>query len=93
MELGLGQHHLCCIIISGLDLSITFQAVYFRCHGDLPKALEHYLRCANWQKAHSIFVTSVAHKLSSSADHSEIRRLAIAMEDYKSEIENWDLGA
>jgi len=27
------------------------------------------------------------------ADHSEIRRLAIAMEDHKSEIENWDLGA
>jgi hypothetical protein len=42
------------------------QAVYFRCHGDLPKALEHYLECANWQKARSIFVTSVAHKLFSS---------------------------
>ncbi|KAL3609393.1 hypothetical protein D5086_000413 [Populus alba] len=71
----------------------ALQAVYFRCHGDLPKALDHYLGCANWQKVHSIFVTSVAHKLSSSADHSEIRRLAIAMEDHKFEIENWDLGA
>lgn len=27
------------------------------------------------------------------AKHSEIWRLATAMEDYKSEIEDWDLGA
>lgn len=27
------------------------------------------------------------------AQHSEIWRLATSMEDYKSEIENWDLGA
>lgn len=39
------------------------QAVYFNYHGDLPKALEHFLECANWQKAHSIFMTSVAHPL------------------------------
>ncbi|XP_020533452.1 nuclear pore complex protein NUP96 isoform X2 [Jatropha curcas] len=38
-------------------------AVYFSYHGDLSKALEHYLECANWPKAHSIFITSVAHSL------------------------------
>ncbi|KAG5249766.1 PRECOCIOUS family protein [Salix suchowensis] len=83
--------------IENLDVPLSWlheaMAVYFSYHGDLSKALEHYLECANWQKAHSIFVTSVAHKLFLSADHSEIWRLAIAMEDHKSEIENWDLGA
>ncbi|KAF9686248.1 hypothetical protein SADUNF_Sadunf03G0139100 [Salix dunnii] len=83
--------------IENLDVPLSWlheaMAVYFSYHGDLSKALEHYLECANWQKAHSIFVTSVAHKLFLSANHSEIWRLAIAMEDHKSEIENWDLGA
>ncbi|PRQ56486.1 putative nuclear protein [Rosa chinensis] len=68
-------------------------AVYFNYYGDLSKALEHFIECANWQKAHSIFVTSVAHTLFLSAKHSEIWRLATSMEDHKSEIENWDLGA
>lgn len=68
-------------------------AVYSTYCGDLPKALEHYLGCANWQKAHSVFVTSVAHSLFLSAKHSEVWRLATSMEDHKSEIENWDLGA
>ncbi|OMO74197.1 Peptidase S59, nucleoporin [Corchorus olitorius] len=68
-------------------------AVYFNYHGDLPKALEHFLECANWQKAHSIFITSVAHVLFLSADHSEVWRIATSMEGHKSEIENWDLGA
>lgn len=83
--------------IENLDIPLSWlheaMAVYFSYHGDLSKALEHYLECANWQKAHSIFVTSVAHKLFLSADHSEIWRLAIAMEDHKSEIAHWDLGA
>ncbi|KAK9923296.1 hypothetical protein M0R45_031724 [Rubus argutus] len=68
-------------------------AVYFNYYGDLSKALEHFIKCSNWQKAHSIFVTSVAHTLFLSAKHSEIWRLATSMEDHKSEIENWDLGA
>ncbi|XP_065869361.1 nuclear pore complex protein NUP96 [Euphorbia lathyris] len=68
-------------------------AVYFNYRGDLLKALEHYLKCANWQKAHLIFIISVAHTLFLSANHSEIWRLATSMEDHKSEIENWDLGA
>ncbi|GMY06090.1 nuclear pore complex protein NUP96 [Fagus crenata] len=68
-------------------------AVYFNYYGDYSKALEHFLQCAHWQKAHTIFVASVAHKLFLSAQHSEIWRLATSMEDYKSEIENWDLGA
>ncbi|XP_068638324.1 nuclear pore complex protein NUP96-like isoform X2 [Aristolochia californica] len=57
-------------------------AIYFQYHGDLPMALEHFLQCSNWQKAHSIFMTSVAHTLFSSSKHSEIWRLA-----------NWTLGA
>ncbi|GAV72381.1 Nucleoporin2 domain-containing protein/Nup96 domain-containing protein [Cephalotus follicularis] len=68
-------------------------AVYYKYHGDLPKALEHFLECENWQKAHSIFITAVAHTLFLSANHSEIWRIATSMEDHKLEIENWDLGA
>ncbi|KAK9281435.1 hypothetical protein L1049_004337 [Liquidambar formosana] len=68
-------------------------AVYYNYYGDLSKALEHFLECANWQKGHSIFMTSIAHSLFLTAKHSEIWRLASSMEDHKSEIEDWDLGA
>ncbi|GFP82771.1 nuclear pore complex protein nup96 [Phtheirospermum japonicum] len=68
-------------------------AIYYNYIGDLPKALDHFLECAKWQKAHTIFLTSVAHSLFLSAKHSEIWRLATSMEDHKSEIEDWDLGA
>ncbi|KAL3633091.1 hypothetical protein CASFOL_026075 [Castilleja foliolosa] len=68
-------------------------AIYNNYIGDLPKALDHFLECANWQKAHTIFMTSVAHLLFLSAKHSEIWTLATSMEDHKSEIEDWDLGA
>lgn len=68
-------------------------AVYYSYYGDFSKALEHFLECAHWQKAHTIFITSVAQKLFLSAKHTEIWRLATSMEDHKSEIENWDLGA
>ncbi|KAK4395386.1 Nuclear pore complex protein [Sesamum angolense] len=65
----------------------------FSYSGDLPKALDHFLECGNWQRAHSIFMISVAHSLFLSGKHSEIWRLTTSMEDYKSEIEDWDLGA
>ncbi|KAL3631789.1 hypothetical protein CASFOL_024773 [Castilleja foliolosa] len=68
-------------------------AIYNNYTGDLPKALDHFLECANWQKAHTIFLTSVAHSLFLSAKHSEVWRLATSMEDHKSVIEDWDLGA
>ncbi|KAL5576099.1 hypothetical protein UlMin_017798 [Ulmus minor] len=67
-------------------------AVYYNYHGNLSKALENFLECAHWQKAHTIFITSVAHTLFLSGKNSEIWRLATLMEDHKSEIENWDLG-
>ncbi|KAK9080482.1 hypothetical protein SSX86_000240 [Deinandra increscens subsp. villosa] len=68
-------------------------AVYYAYYGNSFKALEHYLGCAFWQKAHSTFITSVAHSLFMSGKQSEILRLTACMEDHKSEIENWDLGA
>ncbi|KAG7998167.1 hypothetical protein I3843_01G245000 [Carya illinoinensis] len=68
-------------------------AIYCGYYGDFSKALENFLQCAHWQKAHTILITTVAHKLFLSAKHSEIWRLATCMEDHKSEIENWDLGA
>ncbi|KAF8411532.1 hypothetical protein HHK36_004085 [Tetracentron sinense] len=68
-------------------------AVYFHYYGDLPKALEHFIESCNWQRAHSIFMTSVAHLLFMSAKHSEIWRLATYMEEHKLEIADWDLGA
>lgn len=39
------------------------QAIYYNYIGDLPKALEHFLECANWQRAHTVFLTSVAHSM------------------------------
>ncbi|XP_009614898.1 nuclear pore complex protein NUP96 [Nicotiana tomentosiformis] len=68
-------------------------ATYFNYYSEFPKALEHFLECGKWQKAHTIFITSVAHSLFLSEEHSEIWRLAASMEDHKSEIEDWDLGA
>ncbi|CAI9754140.1 unnamed protein product [Fraxinus pennsylvanica] len=68
-------------------------AIYFNYNGDRLKALEHFLECANWQKAHSIFISSVVHSLFLSGQHSEIWRVATSMEGHKSEIEDWDLGA
>ncbi|KAI9084658.1 hypothetical protein K1719_033440 [Acacia pycnantha] len=68
-------------------------AIYYNYHGDLSKSLEHFLECANWQKAHTVFVTSVAHKLFLSAKHTEIWRIVISMEGHKSEIDNWVIGA
>lgn len=83
--------------IENLGVPLTWMhealAVYYNYQGDLSRALEHFLDCANWQKAHSIFMTSVAHILFLSANHSEIWRIATIMEGNKSEIENWDLGA
>ncbi|KAI3680680.1 hypothetical protein L6452_35453 [Arctium lappa] len=68
-------------------------AIYHAYYRDSFKALEHYIGCAFWQKAHSTFISSVAHSLFLSGKHSEIWRLATSMEDHKSEIENWGLGA
>ncbi|XP_006894942.2 nuclear pore complex protein NUP96 [Amborella trichopoda] len=68
-------------------------AVYYQYYGDLSMALDHLLESSNWQRAHSIFMTSVSHSLFLSSQHSEIWRLAISMEGHKSEIADWDLGA
>ncbi|KAK9110620.1 hypothetical protein Sjap_018680 [Stephania japonica] len=68
-------------------------AVYFNYHGDHSKALDHFLESHNWQRAHSVFMTSVAHSLFLSGEHSEIWRLSTSMENHKSEIADWDLGA
>ncbi|KAL2972664.1 hypothetical protein AAZX31_14G005900 [Glycine max] len=68
-------------------------AIYYNYNGDHSKALDQFLQCANWQKAHAIFITSVAHRLFLQAKHAEIWRIATSMEDHKSEIENWELGA
>jgi hypothetical protein len=45
------------------DILVVAQAIYYNYNGDLAEALEQFLQCANWQKAHTIFITSVAHKL------------------------------
>lgn len=84
-----------CIEDLGVPLAWLHEAmaVYFHYYGNLPKALNNFIECGNWQKAHSIFVTSVSHTLFLSDEHSEIWRLATLMEDNKSEIENWHLGA
>ncbi|CAI9267393.1 unnamed protein product [Lactuca saligna] len=68
-------------------------AVYHGYYGNSLNALEHYLGCGFWQKAHSTFMSVVAHSLFLSGKHSEIWRIATSMEEHKSEIENWDVGA
>ncbi|KOM46342.1 hypothetical protein LR48_Vigan07g004600 [Vigna angularis] len=68
-------------------------ATYYNYNQDHSKALEQFLQCAYWQKAHTIFITSVAHRLFLQSKHAEIWSIATSMEDHKSEIENWELGA
>ncbi|KAJ3673771.1 hypothetical protein LUZ60_005763 [Juncus effusus] len=68
-------------------------AIYYEYYGEKSKALEHYIGCASWQRAHTLFMTSAAHSLFLSSKHSEIWRITSAMEEFKSEIPNWDLGA
>ncbi|XP_078444130.1 SUPPRESSOR OF AUXIN RESISTANCE 3 isoform X2 [Wolffia australiana] len=68
-------------------------AIYYEYHRDMPAALDHFLGCHKWHKAHTIFMTSVAHSLFLSAQHGEIWRLAGVMEDHKAEIPDWDIGA
>ncbi|OAY78877.1 Nuclear pore complex protein NUP96 [Ananas comosus] len=68
-------------------------AIYFQYYGDQSKALEHFIESANWQKAHSIFVTSAAPPLFLALKHSEIWRITSSMEEHKSEIADWDVGA
>nr|DAD21108.1 TPA_asm: hypothetical protein HUJ06_022571 [Nelumbo nucifera] len=65
------------------------RATYYHYYGNMSKALEY----SNWQRAHLIFTTSVVHTLFLSANHPELWRLAHTMEEYKSEIADWDLGA
>lgn len=68
-------------------------ATYHEYYRNLPVALEHYLKCSKWQKAHLIFMTTVAHSLYLSFKDSEIWRIASIMEEHKSEIADWDVGA
>lgn len=39
------------------------QAMYSNYYGDYSKSLEHFIECGNWQKAHTTFMTYVAHSL------------------------------
>ncbi|KAL4197630.1 hypothetical protein AMTRI_Chr04g252000 [Amborella trichopoda] len=75
------------------DFGIPSAGMHEALYGDLSMALDHLLESSNWQRAHSILMTSVSHSLFLSAQHSEIWRLAISMEGHKSEIADWDLGA
>ncbi|KAJ4796506.1 Nuclear pore complex protein NUP96 [Rhynchospora pubera] len=68
-------------------------AIYYEYNGDNQKALENYIGCANWGRAHIIFMKSVAHSLFLNAKHSEIWRITSSMEAFKDEISDWDLGA
>uniref|UniRef100_A0A7N0ZRH1 Peptidase S59 domain-containing protein n=1 Tax=Kalanchoe fedtschenkoi TaxID=63787 RepID=A0A7N0ZRH1_KALFE len=68
-------------------------AVYHNYYGHSLEALENYLACKNWQKAHSVFMTSVAHTLYLSGEHSKMWKLVSIMEENKCEIESWELGA
>ncbi|KAL6649303.1 hypothetical protein ACP70R_013527 [Stipagrostis hirtigluma subsp. patula] len=68
-------------------------ALYHEYYGDKQGALENYLQCGNWKKAHTIFMSSVAHSLFLSSNHQEIWEITSSLENHKSEIADWDLGA
>ncbi|RCV46332.1 hypothetical protein SETIT_9G523200v2 [Setaria italica] len=68
-------------------------ALYHEYYGDRQGALENFIRCGNWKKAHTIFMTSVAHTMFLSSNHQEIWEITSALENHKSEIADWDLGA
>jgi nuclear pore complex protein Nup98-Nup96 len=44
-------------------MSSVIQALYHEYYGDRQGALENFIRCGNWKKAHTIFMTSVAHTI------------------------------
>lgn len=68
-------------------------ALYHEYYGDRQGALENYIQCGNWKKAHTIFMTSVAHSLFLSSKHQEIWDITNVLENHKSEIADWDVGA
>ncbi|CAN6321288.1 unnamed protein product [Urochloa humidicola] len=68
-------------------------ALYHEYYGDLQGALKNFIQCGNWKKAHTIFMTSVAHTMFLSSKHQEIWEITSALENHKSEIADWDLGA
>lgn len=68
-------------------------AIHCQYYGNSTRALGHLLKSLQWQRAHSLFMTSVASSLFHSSQHSEVWRLSSIMEEHKSEIADWDLGA
>ncbi|CAN6313894.1 unnamed protein product [Urochloa humidicola] len=68
-------------------------ALYHEYYGDQQGALENFIQCGNWKKAHIIFMTSVAHTMFLSSNHQKIWEITSALENHKSEIADWDLGA
>lgn len=63
------------------------QATYFNYYGDFGKALEHFLECGNWQKAHSIFMTSVTHSLFLSGNSFTTNMVPIVQFSYSYKID------
>lgn len=68
-------------------------ALYHEYYGDQQSALKNFIQCGNWKKAHTIFMTSVAHSMFLSSNHQEIWDITNALENHMSEISDWDLGA
>ncbi|KAK3150615.1 hypothetical protein QOZ80_3AG0235480 [Eleusine coracana subsp. coracana] len=68
-------------------------ALYLEYYGDQQGALKNFIQCGNWKKAHTTFMTSVAHPLFLSSKHQEIWDVISALENHKSQIADWDLGA
>ncbi|CAL4920998.1 unnamed protein product [Urochloa decumbens] len=68
-------------------------ALYHEYYGDQQGAMENFIQCGNWKKAHTIFMTSAAHTMFLSSKHQEIWEITSTLENHKSEIADWDLGA
>ncbi|KAF8718221.1 hypothetical protein HU200_025715 [Digitaria exilis] len=83
------------IVELGIPVEWMHEALglYHEYYGDQQGALENFIQCGNWKKAHTIFMTSVAHIMFLSSHHQEIWEITSALENHKSEIADWDLGA
>ncbi|CAM6098075.1 unnamed protein product [Calypogeia fissa] len=68
-------------------------AVYYHYVGDSKQELEHLIRSLQWNRAQTLFMTTVSALLFIDSEHSEVWKLASQLEMNAAELENWDLGA
>lgn len=62
---------------------------YWQYNGDTHKAIKHLLRSMQWQRAHLLFVTSVAARLFLAGEFEELLEIVTSLERNKTELDDW----